>query len=67
MDVEVCLQASCRIYKTLFAFHQRSPENEVALPSPWLHQTIWYFEAQCFYVFIFTPEDGATKHRKMSS
>jgi hypothetical protein len=26
----------------------------------------WCFDAQCFYVLIFTPDDGVTEHRNMS-
>jgi hypothetical protein len=53
-------------YKPLLAFHQRSPEIEVTLLWPWLHSTIWCFDTQWLYVFIFTPNDGATEHQNMS-
>jgi hypothetical protein len=45
-------------YKTLFAFHQKSPE----MLRPWLYLTTCCFDAQGFCVFIFIPDDGATEH-----
>jgi hypothetical protein len=47
-------------------FIKKGPEVEVTLLRPWLHPTIWCFDAPCFYVFIFAPYDGATEHRNMS-
>jgi hypothetical protein len=46
-------------------FIKKCLEIEVTLLQPWLHLTIWCFNTQSIYVFIFTSDDGATEHQNM--